>query len=149
MPALLEVDNIVKTYGILKAVDGLSFSVAPGEAFGLLGPNGAGKSTAMMMICGLLAPNSGQIRLEGKLLERRRPSSRQRLGIVPQELAIYPDLTARENLHFFSGLYHLNGENRRRRVSENGCGRNVIPAASGRKWSVHAKPRCSEFRTVT
>lgn len=117
MSALLEVDQLVKAYGTLIAVDGLSFSVQPGEAFGLLGPNGAGKSTAMMLICGLLAPNSGQIRLDGKLLERRRPSSRQRIGIVPQELAIYPDLTARENLHFFSGLYHLKGELRRQKVS--------------------------------
>jgi ABC-2 type transport system ATP-binding protein len=118
MSALLEVDNLVKTYGRLKAVDSLSFSVAEGEAFGLLGPNGAGKSTAMMMICGLLAPDSGQVRLEGSLLDRRQPSSRQRLGIVPQDLAIYPDLTARENLNFFSGLYHLKGQTRRRKVDE-------------------------------
>jgi len=72
----------------------------------------------MMLICGLLAPNSGQVRLEGKLLNRREPGSRQRLGIVPQELAIYPDLTAQENLLFFSGLYHLKGEVRQRRVAE-------------------------------
>lgn len=118
MSALLEVENLVKAYGTLKAVDGLSFSVAPGEAFGLLGPNGAGKSTAMMLICGLLAPNSGEVRLNGKLMERREPSSRQRLGIVPQELAIYPDLSARENLLFFSGLYHLKGAIRRQKVAE-------------------------------
>ena len=92
--------------------------MAPGEAFGLLGPNGAGKSTAMMLICGLLAPDSGEVRLDGKLLERREPSSRQRLGIVPQELAIYPDLTARENLLFFSGLYHLRGAIRRQKEQE-------------------------------
>jgi len=118
MSALLEVDNLVKTYGPLKAVDRLSFSVAAGEAFGLLGPNGAGKSTAMMMICGLLAPDSGQVKLQGTPLDRRQPASRQQLGIVPQDLAIYPDLTARENLMFFSGLYHLKGRTRQKKVDE-------------------------------
>jgi ABC-2 type transport system ATP-binding protein len=116
MSPLLEVDRLVKTYGSLKAVDDLSFSVAPGEAFGLLGPNGAGKSTAMMMICGLLEPDSGTVRLEGNPMDRRQPLSRMRLGVVPQDLAIYPDLTARENLLFFASLYHLTGEDRRRRV---------------------------------
>jgi ABC-2 type transport system ATP-binding protein len=116
MSALLEVDKLVKTFGTLKAVDRLSFSVEAGEAFGLLGPNGSGKSTTMMMICGLLAPDSGQARLEGTLLDRRQPSSRQRLGIVPQDLAIYPDLTARENLMFFSGLYHLRRQARQQKV---------------------------------
>ena len=110
MTALLEVGNLVKTFGSLKAVDDLSFHVSAGEAFGLLGPNGAGKSTAMMMICGLLEPDSGEVRLDGQVLDRKLPSSRQRLGVVPQDLAIYPDLTARENLLFFAGLYQLNGD---------------------------------------
>jgi ABC-2 type transport system ATP-binding protein len=116
MPPLLEVDRLVKTYGSLKAVDDLSFSVAPGEAFGLLGPNGAGKSTAMMIISGLLEPDSGTVRLEGNLMDRRQPMSRMRLGVVPQDLAIYPELTARENLLFFASLYRLTAEDRRRRV---------------------------------
>lgn len=118
MTVLLEVENLVKSYGSLKAVDQLSFIVEAGEAFGLLGPNGAGKSTTMMMICGLLQPDSGEIRLEGRKLERRDPRSRSRLGVVPQDLAIYPDLSARENLTFFSGLYHLSGSERRRKVDE-------------------------------
>jgi ABC-2 type transport system ATP-binding protein len=118
MTALLEVDNLVKTFGSLKAVDDLSFHVSAGEAFGLLGPNGAGKSTAMMMICGLLEPDSGEVRLDGRALDRRLPSSRQRLGVVPQDLAIYPDLTARENLMFFAGLYQLTGETKRQKVDE-------------------------------
>ena len=116
--ALLEVDNLVKTYGDLKAVNGLSFSVQPGEAFGLLGPNGAGKSTTMMMICGLLEADSGQVRLEGQPLNRKLASSRQKLGVVPQDLAIYPDLSARENLMFFASLYQLSGEKRRKKVAE-------------------------------
>ncbi|MFN9720654.1 MAG: ABC transporter ATP-binding protein [Planctomycetota bacterium] len=118
MTSLLEVENLEKSYGSLKAVDQLSFKVEAGEAFGLLGPNGAGKSTTMMMICGLLEPDAGEVRLDGRKLDRRDPQSRSRLGVVPQDLAIYPDLTARENLRFFSGLYHLSGDERCRRVDE-------------------------------
>ena len=118
MGSLLEVDNLVKKYGDLTAVNRLSFDVEPGEAFGLLGPNGAGKSTTMMMICGLLAADSGEVRLEGHRLDRMRPESRQRMGVVPQDLAIYPDLTARENLMFFGSLYHLSGSQLRQKVNE-------------------------------
>jgi len=116
MASLLEVDNLVKKYGDLTAVDGLSFNVQPGEAFGLLGPNGAGKSTTMMMVCGLLAADSGEVRLEGRRLDRMHPQSRQRMGVVPQDLALYPDLTARENLMFFGSLYHLSGARLRGKV---------------------------------
>ncbi len=118
MGSLLEVDSLVKKYGDLTAVDRLSFDVEPGEAFGLLGPNGAGKSTTMMIICGLLAADSGEVRLEGHRLDRMRPESRQRMGVVPQDLAIYPDLTARENLMFFGSLYHLSGSQLRQKVNE-------------------------------
>ena len=121
MAALLEVDNLVKKYGGLTAVDGLSFDVQPGEAFGLLGPNGAGKSTTMMMVCGLLAADSGEVRVEGRRLERTRPDSRQRMGVVPQDLALYPDLTARENLTFFGSLYHLAGTHLSRRLQRRGA----------------------------
>lgn len=118
MAPLLAVDNLVKKYGDLTAVDLLSFDVEPGEAFGLLGPNGAGKSTTMMMICGLLAADYGEVRLEGRRLDRTRPESRQQMGVVPQDLAIYPDLTARENLMFFGSLYHLSGSKLRRKVDD-------------------------------
>jgi len=118
MASLLAIENLVKKYGDLTAVDLLSFDVEPGEAFGLLGPNGAGKSTTMMMICGLLAPDYGEVRLEGRRLDRTRPENRQRMGVVPQDLAIYPDLTARENLMFFASLYHLSGSTLRRKVDE-------------------------------
>ena len=118
MGSLLEVNKLVRKYGNLTAVDELSFDVQPGEAFGLLGPNGAGKSTTMMMICGLLAADSGEVRLEGHLLERTHPESRRRMGVVPQDLAIYPDLTARENLMFFGSLYHLSGQQLRTKVQD-------------------------------
>ncbi len=109
MAVLLDVAGLCKAYGSLKAVDGVSFQVAGGEAFGLLGPNGAGKSTTMMMIAGLLDADAGTVQLRGQAMLRRQPSSRQELGFVPQDLAIYPDLTARENLQFFGRLYQLSG----------------------------------------
>jgi ABC-2 type transport system ATP-binding protein len=118
MSVLLEVDGLCKSFGNLKAVDQLSFQVDKGEAFGLLGPNGAGKSTTMMMICGLLQPDAGDVRLEGRSLDRQRPISRSHMGVVPQDLAIYPDLTARENLQFFGRLYHLDKTTLQKRVDE-------------------------------
>ncbi len=118
MSVLLEVDGLCKSFGNLKAVDQLSFQVEQGEAFGLLGPNGAGKSTTMMMICGLLQPDAGDVRLEGRSLNRQHPVSRSLMGVVPQDLAIYPDLTARENLQFFGRLYHLDKATLQRRVNE-------------------------------
>lgn len=118
MSVLLEVDGLCKSFGNLKAVDQLSFQVEQGEAFGLLGPNGAGKSTTMMMICGLLQPDAGDVRLEGRSLNRQHPLSRSRMGVVPQDLAIYPDLTARENLQFFGRLYHLDKATLQKRVHE-------------------------------
>ena len=74
--------------------------------------------SAMMMICGLLAADSGEVRLEGRRLDRMRPESRQKMGVVPQDLAIYPDLTARENLMFFGSLYHLSGSQLRKKVND-------------------------------
>jgi ABC-2 type transport system ATP-binding protein len=116
MAVLLDVAGLCKSYGTLKAVDGVSFQVGQGEAFGLLGPNGAGKSTTMMMIAGLLDPDAGEVRLCGRVLTRRERESRLTLGVVPQDLAIYPDLTARENLHFFGRLYQLGGQRLQDRV---------------------------------
>lgn len=72
----------------------------------------------MMMICGLLAADSGEVRLDGQRLDRMRPGSRQQMGVVPQDLAIYPDLTARENLMFFGSLYHLSGAKLRQKVND-------------------------------
>lgn len=114
--SLLEVTRLRKTFGDLVAVDEISFSVNGGEVFGLLGPNGAGKSTTMMMICGLLEPDSGEVRIDGKVLTRNDRSIRKLLGVVPQDLAIYPDLTARENLRFFGHLYGLTGKLLRQQV---------------------------------
>jgi ABC-2 type transport system ATP-binding protein len=113
---LLEVTHLRKTYDDLVAVEDVSFSVAPGEVFGLLGPNGAGKSTTMMMICGLLQADSGEVRIDGQPLTRNNRALRKLLGVVPQDLAIYPELTARENLRFFGRLYGVTGSLLKQRV---------------------------------
>jgi ABC-2 type transport system ATP-binding protein len=113
--SLIEVSGLRKDYGGVPVVDDLSFCVESGEIFGLLGPNGAGKTTAMMILAGLCAPDGGTVKIgEAPAGERRRHKGR--LGLVPQELAIYPELTGRENLQFFAAVYGLRGERLRQRV---------------------------------
>jgi ABC-2 type transport system ATP-binding protein len=88
-------------------VDGLSFELEPGQVLGLLGPNGAGKTTTMSVIAGLLQPDEGRLLFKGEPVSRHSQAFRKMLGVVPQELAIYPDLSAQENLVFFGRLYGL------------------------------------------
>lgn len=116
LTALLSVDKIHKSYHQRPALRGVSFTVNPGEMFGLLGPNGAGKTTLLSIISGLLAADSGEVRLLGERIDPHARQARRRLGIVPQELAIYGDLSARENLAFFGKLYDLRGDTLRRKV---------------------------------
>ena len=115
---LLEVDHLSKRFGDLQAVDQLSFHVEAGEVFGLLGPNGAGKSTTMMMICGLLPADEGQVRLNGRPFNASTLNLRSLIGVVPQDLAIYPELTGRENLDFFGRLYGIKGKPLTSRIDE-------------------------------
>ncbi len=114
--SLLEVVELRKSYGTYVAVDGLSFSVEAGEVFGLLGPNGAGKSTTMMMLAGLRTADSGSVMIGGYSFDSGRDELKRILGVVPQDLAIYPDLTARENLSFFGKLYGIRGALLRERI---------------------------------
>ena len=93
---VIEINNLVKKFGDYTAIDNLSLTIKRGEVFGLLGPNGAGKSTAINMICGLLRPTSGTIRL----LEGSVDSNKSRLGFVPQNIALYDKYTAYENVKF-------------------------------------------------
>jgi ABC-2 type transport system ATP-binding protein len=109
------VDSLRKSYGAIKAVDGLSFSVARGESFGLLGPNGAGKTTTIGMIVGALRPDAGRVTVDGEN-DPTRPAIRRRIGVAPQALALYQDLTAEENLAFFGTLYGLAGPRLKERV---------------------------------
>ena len=104
---LLEIRHLRKTYGSLVAVDGVSFTVPRGECLGLLGPNGAGKTTTLSMLAGLLTPDSGQVLIDGRALAGDTDPLKRQLGLVPQELALYEDLTAAENLAFFGALYSL------------------------------------------
>jgi ABC-2 type transport system ATP-binding protein len=107
--ALLACNDLRKSYGERVAVDGVSFQIAPGETYGLLGPNGAGKTTTISMVCGLLHRDAGQVLLRGERLDTNTLGTKAEIGFVPQEIAIYPDLTARENLRFFGKLYDLSG----------------------------------------
>jgi ABC-2 type transport system ATP-binding protein len=102
--------GLVKSFGPVKAVDGVSFEVAKGELYGLLGPNGAGKTTTMSMLSGLLAPDEGRILFDGIDLAERPLEVKAQLGVVPQETALYETLNARENLRFWGGLYGLSGK---------------------------------------
>ena len=106
---VLECDGLRKAFGERVAVDGVSFTIAAGETYGLLGPNGAGKTTTISMVCGLLTRDGGQVLLRGRELDTDTVDVKASVGFVPQEIAIYPDLTARENLRFFGKLYDLSG----------------------------------------
>jgi ABC-2 type transport system ATP-binding protein len=114
----LEVHDLSKRYGSTVALDGISFEVAEGEIFGLLGPNGAGKTTLLSILSCLLEPSAGEARLSGHSLLSRARDLRHQIGIVPQELALYGELTARENLRFFGQLYGLGGSSLRQRLDE-------------------------------
>jgi ABC-2 type transport system ATP-binding protein len=105
--AVLRCAGLRKTYGDLVAVAEVGFAVAAGETYGLLGPNGAGKTTTISMLVGLLRPDAGEIAVAGERMHPGALDAKAKVGLVPQELAIYPDLTARENLVFFGRLYGL------------------------------------------
>ena len=115
---VLECRELRKRFGDVEAVRGVSFQIAEGETYGLLGPNGAGKTTTISMVCGLLEPNAGEVFVTGTPLTTHSVAAKAAIGYVPQELAIYPDLSARENLHFFARLYGLPQAAARARVDE-------------------------------
>jgi ABC-2 type transport system ATP-binding protein len=106
---VIEVSNLRKKFGEIEALKGVSFRVRAGEIYGLLGPNGAGKSTAIGILCGLVTPDAGQATLNGIDISRRPIDARRVLGVVPQEVALYSELSARDNLAFFGRLYGLRG----------------------------------------
>ncbi len=109
MEPLIAVDRVVKTYGARTALAGVSFVVRAGAITGLLGPNGAGKSTTISVIATLLDADSGTVTVAGHRLPDDAPAARRVLGLVPQRLALYPTLTARENLRFFARMQGLRG----------------------------------------
>ncbi|GIV62900.1 MAG: putative ABC transporter ATP-binding protein YfiL [Bellilinea sp.] len=118
MSAILQVNNLVKRYGDLTAVKGISFEVQEGEIFSLLGPNGAGKTTTISVLSTLFPPSEGDALIAGYSVVRQPYAVRQTIGIVPQEIALYEDLTARENLTFWGQLYGLGGRALKARIEE-------------------------------
>ncbi len=110
--------DLRKTFGDLVAVDGVGFQIASGETYGLLGPNGAGKTTTISMIAGLLERDAGEVLVEGQPLTTTSVAAKAAIGYVPQDLAIYPDLSGRENLRFFARLYGMTGDELSTRVDE-------------------------------
>lgn len=114
----LEIKNLTKKFGDFIAVDNMSLSIKEGEIFGFLGSNGAGKSTTINMIAGLLRSNEGEISILGKNIKKNNRFAKMNIGIVPQDIAIYEELTAYENVKFFAGLYGLRGAELKARVEE-------------------------------
>ena len=109
MTLLLDVRGLSKSYGERRAVDAVSFQVHAGQTVGLIGPNGAGKSTTVSMICALLRPDAGSVELGGVEIGAGPSEAKRLIGLVPQDLALYEDLSARENLRLFAGLYGIKG----------------------------------------
>ncbi|MFL0245957.1 ABC transporter ATP-binding protein [Candidatus Clostridium stratigraminis] len=115
---ILQIEGLVKMFGDVAAVDKVNLSIEEGEIFGLLGPNGAGKSTIINIIAGLLNMNSGSIEVLGQHISKHGIDIKRNLGVVPQDIAIYEDLSAFENVKFFASLYGLKGKELRERAEE-------------------------------
>jgi ABC-2 type transport system ATP-binding protein len=114
----IEVQELHKSFGDLKAVAGVSFCAQAGEVFSLLGPNGAGKSTTISVLSGLLEPDQGDACIMGHSVRKDPAAAKASLGVVPQDIALYPDLSARENLVFWGKMYGLRGAPLKQRVDE-------------------------------
>lgn len=111
-PVIIDIKNLTKTFkhATEPAVKDISFSINRNEVFGLLGPNGAGKTTTISILCGLFPQSSGTVTVDGKDLNTELDSIKNMVGIVPQDIALYPTLTARENLEFYGSMYGLHGK---------------------------------------
>jgi len=116
--AIIQIENLTKIFknATEPAVDNISFSINKNEIFGLLGPNGAGKTTTISILCGLFAPTSGRVTIEGKNLQSQASLIKKIIGIVPQDIALYPTLTAKENLQFYGSMYGLQGADLRDKI---------------------------------
>jgi len=115
---IVEINNLTKTFGNFKAVDNISFSVKKGEIFGFLGANGAGKTTTLRMLCGLLLPTSGKARVVDFDLYKDYEKIKSRIGYMSQKFSLYNDLTVRENIEFYGGIYGLSNIQIRTKTEE-------------------------------
>ena len=118
MPPILEVHNLVKKYGDLTAVKGISFEVQEGEIFSLLGPNGAGKTTTISILSTLFSPTSGEASVRGHSVTKQPMAVKEVIGVVPQEIALYDNLSALENFKFWGQMYGLSGKDLSTRIDE-------------------------------
>ncbi|MEE9489028.1 MAG: ATP-binding cassette domain-containing protein [Thermoplasmata archaeon] len=112
---VVEARGLVQRYGDLVAVDGLDFMVEKGEVYGLIGPNGSGKTTVIKLVCGLLKPHAGSVRVLG--MQVADPKLSHQIDYMPQEIAIYPDLTVHDNVRFFGEVYGLSKKEVEKRSS--------------------------------
>jgi ABC-2 type transport system ATP-binding protein len=115
---ILKADNLVKTFDKVKAVRGITFDIKRGEIFSLLGPNGAGKTTTISMLSCLLAPTEGDAWVDGHSVRKAPNAVKRGIGVVPQDIALYPDLSARENLVFWGRMYGMGGAPLKQRIDE-------------------------------
>lgn len=115
---MLTASALSKSYGTLKAVQGVSLSVSPGEIVGLLGPNGAGKSTTVAMLCGITTPDAGTVTIDGATLAGATHAAKSLIGLVPQDLALIDELPALDNILLFGALYGMSGAVLRSRATE-------------------------------
>ncbi|MCA9957260.1 MAG: ABC transporter ATP-binding protein, partial [Anaerolineales bacterium] len=115
---ILTVKDLRKRFGEFEAVQGVSFCMVRGEIFSLLGPNGAGKTTTISMLSTLLRPSSGEVVVNGRSLLTDPQAAKQAIGVVPQEIALYDALSARQNLHFWGRMYGMGGGALKERVEE-------------------------------
>jgi ABC-2 type transport system ATP-binding protein len=116
----IEVNHLIKIYkgASHPAVNNISFTIPNGSIFGLLGPNGAGKTTTISILCGLLTPSSGQATILGHSIQTELEEIKKKIGVVPQEIALYPALTAFENLRYIGNMYGLKGTDLKKKISE-------------------------------
>lgn len=115
---MIQVNGLVKRFPTVTALDHLSLQVNDGEFFGLLGPNGAGKSTLMSLLVGYLDPDEGEIRINGQTISRDTLETRRMIGLVPQSLALYDDISAQDNLEIFGSFFHIDSRTLRGRIRE-------------------------------
>ncbi|MBI9107569.1 MAG: ABC transporter ATP-binding protein [Spirochaetales bacterium] len=115
---IVAIEGLTRKFGDIAAVDNMNLTIREGEIYGLLGPNGAGKSTLINILSGLLKMNSGKVELMGMDIRKGHNNLKKKIGVVPQDIAIYEDLTARENVNFFSGLYGCRGTELKQNVIE-------------------------------
>ena len=115
---IVEIEGLTKLFKDADepAVKGVSFSIRQNEVFGLLGPNGAGKTTIISILCGLVSPSSGTVKIDGLDISTNLDDIKQIIGVVPQDIALYPTLTARENLNFYGSMYGLSGQDLKNKI---------------------------------